>query len=45
MLSKVEHKLSANDIDLLLKRLTVTSINRVSTITLITIFFTVITII
>lgn len=32
MLIKVEHKLTANDIDLLLTRLTVNSINRISTI-------------
>ena len=31
MLIKVEHKLTANDIDLLLKRLTATSTNRIST--------------
>lgn len=30
MLIKVEHKLTANDIDLLLKRLTATSTNRIS---------------
>lgn len=32
MLIKVEHKLTNNDIDLLLKRLTTTSINRISTL-------------
>lgn len=32
MLINVEHKLTTNDIDLLLKRLTATSINRISTL-------------